>query len=67
MKQKLQSLLLLGLAVTGAPAFAADVIVTGKINASTTWSADNRYLLNGYVFVTNGATLTIEPGTIVQG
>ena len=38
-------------------AFAADVLVSGKISTNTTWTSDNRYQLNGYVFVTNGATM----------
>ncbi len=65
---KLKSFLLAAVsALAVAPAFAADVIVSGKIAQNTTWSASNRYLLSGYVFVTSGATLTIEPGTVVQG
>ncbi len=43
------------------------VEVTGDISASTTWSADKIYLLKGFVYVTNGATLTIQPGTIIKG
>lgn len=43
------------------------VEVTGDISANTTWSASKIYLLKGFVFVTNGATLTIEPGTIIKG
>jgi trimeric autotransporter adhesin len=31
--------------------------------ADTTWTADNIYILKDKVFVTNGQTLTIEPGT----
>lgn len=65
---KLKSTLLAALAALGAvPAFAADVIVSGKISSNTTWTANNRYLLSGYVFVTPGATLSIEPGTVIQG
>ncbi|RYY20051.1 MAG: hypothetical protein EOO36_04335 [Cytophagaceae bacterium] len=37
------------------------------ITANTTWSATNQYLLKGYVYVRSGATLTIEPGTIIKG
>jgi uncharacterized membrane protein len=33
------------------------------ITADTTWTSDNIYILKDKVFVTNGATLTIEPGT----
>jgi hypothetical protein len=43
------------------------VTVEGVITTNTTWSAANKYLLKGYVFVRNGATLTIEPGTIIKG
>lgn len=48
-------------------AWAADVIVSGQISTDTTWTASNRYQLQGKVYVVNGATLTIEPGTVVQG
>lgn len=43
------------------------VEVSGEITANTTWTADKIYLLKGFVYVTNGATLTIEPGTIIKG
>jgi hypothetical protein len=43
------------------------VTVTGDIAENTTWKADKIYLLKGFVYVTNGATLTIEPGTIIKG
>ncbi|QJE95397.1 hypothetical protein [Luteolibacter luteus] len=33
------------------------------ITGNTTWTKDNVYILKDKVFVTNGATLTIEPGT----
>lgn len=40
----------------------------GDITTNTTWTANNVYLLNdGYVYVTNGATLTIEAGTVIRG
>ncbi len=32
-----------------------------------TWEAKNTYLLDGFVFVNDGQTLTIEPGTIIKG
>jgi hypothetical protein len=42
---------------------------SGKTNitTNTTWSASNKYLLKGFVYVQSGATLTIEPGTIIKG
>ncbi len=43
-------------------------INAGDITANTTWTKNNVYLLNdGYVYVTNNATLSIEPGTIIRG
>jgi hypothetical protein len=45
--------------VTTTP-FGANV---KAITANTTWTKDNVYILKDKVFVTNGATLTIEPGT----
>ncbi|WP_316844212.1 hypothetical protein [Pedobacter psychrodurus] len=49
------------------PVAANTVEVSGDITAGTTWSADKIYLLKGNVFVTNNATLTIQPGTIIKG
>ncbi|HYO75519.1 MAG TPA: hypothetical protein VE010_03580, partial [Thermoanaerobaculia bacterium] len=43
------------------------VPVSGTIAQSTTWTADKRYVLSDFVGVANGATLTIEPGTVVYG
>lgn len=42
------------------------VVVSGTIDADTTWTSNNSYILDGYVFVASGVTLTIEPGTIIQ-
>lgn len=44
-----------------------EVIVSGEIFGDETWSANNIYVLTGKVVVTDGVTLTIEPGTIVKG
>ncbi len=44
-----------------------DEVVTADITTSTTWTADKQYCLDKQIYVTNGATLTIEPGTIVRG
>ncbi|MCX2574707.1 hypothetical protein [Pedobacter sandarakinus] len=43
------------------------VEVSGEISTNTTWSASKIYSLKGFVFVSNNATLTIEPGTIIKG
>ncbi len=42
-------------------------IETGEITSDTTWTKDNIYLLNGWVYVVDGVTLTIEPGTVIRG
>ncbi|HYC89657.1 MAG TPA: hypothetical protein VEO54_10640 [Thermoanaerobaculia bacterium] len=43
------------------------VNVSGTITASTTWTANKRYVLNNFVGVAAPATLTIEPGTVIYG
>lgn len=42
-------------------------IAAGDITANTTWTKNNVYLLNGWVYVKSGATLTIEAGTLIRG
>lgn len=42
-------------------------ILSGNISQDTKLSKSNTYLLLGDVFVTNNATLEIEPGTIILG
>ncbi len=37
------------------------------ISTNTTWTADKKYLIKGFVYVEPGVTLTIEPGTVIQG
>jgi hypothetical protein len=44
-----------------------DVIAAGDITANTTWTADKVYLLDGWVYVKEGAVLTIEAGTVIRG
>ncbi len=43
------------------------VTVTQNISASETWSASKTYILGGRITVLAGATLTIEPGTVIKG
>ncbi|QIX61221.1 T9SS type A sorting domain-containing protein [Hymenobacter sp. BT18] len=59
-------------ALLGSPAFSAlaqapVVTVKDKITTNTTWTSNNVYLLDGFVRVADGATLTIEPGTVIKG
>lgn len=44
---------------------AADI--TQDITSSRTLFSDTTYTLKGFIHVTNGATLTIQPGTKIQG
>lgn len=41
--------------------------VRDSISTNTHWTCDKQYLLKGYVYVTSGATLTIDSGVIVKG
>ena len=43
----------------------ADIV--GEIKKNRTLSADTVYLLKGFVYVENGATLTIPAGTLIKG
>lgn len=49
------------------PPTSENTILSGKINADRTLKASNTYTLRGLVYVTDGATLTIEPGTKIVG
>ncbi|MCS6821418.1 MAG: cell shape-determining protein MreB [Microscillaceae bacterium] len=42
-------------------------IIQGEITKNVTLIATNKYILKGFVYVTDGATLTIPPGTIIFG
>ncbi len=46
---------------------ATPVTVTANITNNTTWTSNNIYLLSGQIYVKNGATLTIQPGTVIMG
>jgi hypothetical protein len=41
--------------------------VTTDITTNTRWFADTTYTLKGFIHVASGATLTIEPGTVIKG
>ena len=62
-----KTLLLLALYVAACTGIFAQVTVSGDITTNTTWSKTNTYLLSGFVYVKNGATLTIEAGTLIKG
>ena len=45
----------------------ANADITTDITANRTLTADTVYTLKGFIHVTNGATLTIQPGTKIKG
>jgi hypothetical protein len=49
------------------PVAGQNIVLEGKINQDTILRAANTYTLRGMVYVTNNATLTIEPGTVIKG
>lgn len=49
------------------PGDTVNVMVSANITTNTTWETGKVYTLTTRVAVTNGATLTIEPGVIVKG
>jgi len=44
-----------------------NTVVSNDITENTIWTNDQIYELGGRITVTNGATLIIEPGTIIKG
>ena len=78
---KLFNILFIGVLLTGFSSCSDDentepepepvateiVKVSGNITANTNWTADKQYLITGFVYVKDGATLTIAPGTIIKG
>jgi hypothetical protein len=45
----------------------ATVTVSGVINSDTTWTTGDIIRLDGKVYVSNNATLTIQPGVVIKG
>ncbi len=65
MKKTLLLTVVIGFAIT-TTATAAEILIRDNITTSQTWTADNVYNLQNQIYVMPGATLTIEPGTLVQ-
>lgn len=49
------------------PEESKDVVLENEITSDMTLKATDNNLLRGFVYVTKGATLTIEPGTVIKG
>lgn len=43
------------------------VNITSDITSDQNWTNNNIYVLNDRIYVTNNATVTIQPGTIIKG
>ncbi|MBK9147005.1 MAG: T9SS C-terminal target domain-containing protein [Flavobacteriales bacterium] len=41
--------------------------VEGETDVDYTFSSDRKWLMKGFLYVNSGATLTVQPGTIVKG
>jgi len=52
---------------TGPQPGPEEATISENITADRTLYADTVYTLSGFIRVANGATLTIEPGTVIQG
>lgn len=50
-----------------SPGRAAEIPVTESLSEDTTWEEGNTYVLDGRIFVSPGAKLTIEAGTVIKG
>lgn len=53
----------------GSCVFPTENVITddGNGTGTTTWNKDKTWILDGFVFVNDGQTLTIEPGTVIKG
>lgn len=67
MKNILSTLILLGLCAIALGQTTKTITGSTAGTGTTTWSKDTTYILDGFVFVNPGDTLTIEAGTIIKG
>ena len=53
----------------GSCTYSNENVITddGSGTGTVTWTKDKVYVLEGFVFVNDGQTLTIEPGTVIKG
>ena len=55
------------LTVTADAPQVSEVVLEGEITSDMTLKAGDSNLLRGFVYVTDGVTLTIEPGAVIKG
>ena len=65
----LRTVLSIVLLIIPLAAFGQNVITVTDCDSAgdVVWTSDNTYVLDGFVFVGDGETLTIEAGTVVKG
>lgn len=51
----------------GTDAQAEDLVISGTYKRNLTLTSGNTYLLDGLVYIDSGYTITIQPGTTIQG
>lgn len=51
----------------GSDSTEENTVLEGKISSDRTLKANYVYKIRGFVYVVNGAKLTIEPGTVIKG
>ena len=68
-KLLLAGLSMMAIVLFGLESKAIDITITdtGTGTGTTTWTSNNVYILDGFVFVNSGQTLTIEAGTVIKG
>ncbi|MFD2787011.1 T9SS type A sorting domain-containing protein [Hymenobacter rubripertinctus] len=53
--------------ISPCPVAPTATVISADITTDTKWTSNNIYLLSKFIYVRAGATLTIEPGTIIKG
>jgi hypothetical protein len=53
--------------VTVVPSTGQVINIGQDLTSDTRWYAQAKYMLNGFIYIKNNATLTIEQGTVIMG
>jgi len=53
--------------VTVEPAAGSTITLAGNLEEDITLKSDVNYILDGWIYVKDGITLSIEPGTVIRG
>jgi trimeric autotransporter adhesin len=66
MSKKITTFILSFLCLVGVATVDGQTTVSGNITGNVTWTKTNTYTLDGFVFVEDGASITIEAGTVIK-